>query len=368
MLLALAVAGAWSWLREPESSAQATVALRRAAQSPTGAPCSQPLTAEPAPQPPAALSGRLGLWVARVDPATLQPIRAVAVEPDGLFPLASSYKQAVLWALLRDIDAGKVALSETFDVTLANQSLGNYPFDDSTVETLATRMIQKSDNTATDILHRRVGLGKVQAIADGLGLCQTRLILPTKTWWIAQAGLDDTWPGAKVFGAATGKELDDLARKLDETAQRYRADYLQRQLDVYFEERYDPEIDLGTQNVSTPYEFGQLIAHQFLRPNLTGPSRAMLRDVMATGYGRSKLRVPVRYFGGKGGNGWKILTMTGYFETSAGDHVVYVFMQHRSHEDYTIPNTGSAFQWINAAVEQVLRDPAPVAQVSKSAP
>ncbi len=93
-----------------------------------------------------------------IDPVTLQPRRVVSHDPDGVFPLASTYKQAVLWAVLRQKDAGTLRLSETFEVTPGTQSLGNYPYDHSDVPTLAARMIHNSDNTATDLLHRRVGL------------------------------------------------------------------------------------------------------------------------------------------------------------------------------------------------------------------
>ncbi|WP_211238221.1 serine hydrolase, partial [Deinococcus pimensis] len=151
---------------------------------------------------PRALSGRLGLWVAKVDPVTLRPVRAVGRDVDAQFPLASSYKQAVLWALLRQIDEGRVKLTERFDVTTGAQSLGNYPFDGSDVRALATRMIHNSDNTATDLLHRRVGLDAVQEVADDLGLCRTRLILPTKDWWVAQTKLGAAWPGAAEFAGA----------------------------------------------------------------------------------------------------------------------------------------------------------------------
>lgn len=155
--------------------------------------------------PPFALSGRLGLWVAQIDPVTLQPVRAVGTNPDSVFPLASTYKQAVLWALLQEFDAGRLSPNERFDVTRENQSLGSYPFDGSNVKTLSIRMIANSDNTATDILHRRVGLQRVQAVADGLGLCRTRLILPTRDWWAAQAGLSATFNGTSRWASATGR-------------------------------------------------------------------------------------------------------------------------------------------------------------------
>lgn len=326
---------------------------------PTPSGCLPPAPAVAlAPPPPQALSGRLGLWVAEVDPRTLEPRRAVASNPDDVFPLASTYKQAVLWALLREFDAGQVSPNERFDVTVQNQSLGDYPYDDSNVRELSQRMIQFSDNTATDILHRRAGLRQVQDVADRLHLCRTRLILPTKAWWVAETGLSPAFNGARDWDTATGTQRLQLARQIDADAQKQRYDQLQRQLDDYFDHRYDPADDLKVHNVSTPYEFATLVTHEFLRPGLSPRAQKWQREVMATGFGRSALKAQhagnINYFGGKGGNGWKLLTYSGYFQTRDGRRVVYAFMQHGADETYTMPNTRRAFAWINAAVDEVL--------------
>lgn len=320
----------------------------------------------PAPPPPLPLSGRLGLWVAEIDPATLRPLRAVAQDPDGVFPLASTYKQAVLWAVLRQVAAGTLKPTERFDVTQANQSLGDYPYDGSTVRELTVRMMRDSDNTATDILHRRVGLGRVQALADELGLCRTRLILPTKAWWAAQTGLSSVLapgtPSGARWSAATGEERLRLASALDADAQKQRADVLQQRLNAYFDAGSEPEDDLRVHNLSTPYEFATFLAHASLRPGLSPGARAWQREVAALGYGRSALRpgaAQVTEFAGKGGNGWRLLTYSGTFRTQEGRQIVYAFMQHGADETYTMPNTRRAFAWINAGVAAVLGQPDP---------
>ncbi|WP_424951842.1 serine hydrolase [Deinococcus sp.] len=319
-----------------------------------GLPCLQAPGGTQAPPAPARLSGRLGLYVAVVDPVTLEPLRAVSHDPGGVFPLASAYKQSVLWALLKQRDAGTLRLSETFDVSSGSQSLGDYPFDRSDVPTLAARMIHSSDNTATDLLHRRVGLQAVQDVADDLGLCNTRLILPTKDWWTAQAGLSPHFPGAATFASLRGPARLQAALALDADARHSRPDTLQRRLDDYFDHRYTPDTDLGTQNVSTPAEFAHLVAAEFLHSGLSADSQEFQRRLMATGFGRSRLGVPLTYFGGKGGNGWRVLTYSGYLHTAGGEDVVYAFMQHGADQEYTMHNTPLAFAWINAAMRRVL--------------
>ncbi|SEJ21489.1 Beta-lactamase class A [Deinococcus reticulitermitis] len=316
-----------------------------------------------APPPPLPLSGRLGLWVAVIDGRTLQPRRALTANPGSVFPLASTYKQAVLWAALREFDAGRLAPTERFDVTRENQSLGSYPYDGTNVRELSRRMIQWSDNTATDILHRRVGLQTVQDVADRLGLCRTRLILPTKTWWVMQSGLSATLNGTTRWPGATGSERARLAALLDADAQAYRPDFLQRKLNDYFDRRYALRDDFLVHNLSTPYEWGTLVAHEFLRPGLSRRARRWQREDMALGFGKAALRAGqagnITMFGGKGGNGWRLLTYSGYFQTKTGQRVVYAFMQHGADQTYTMPNTRRAFAWINAAVDELIGEQKP---------
>lgn len=365
---------------EPGASAPATVSARPAGDA-AGAPgtlapdgCLLPAPeVEKAPPPPFPLSGRLGLWVAEVDPATLAVRRAVGTNADSVFPLASTYKQAVLWAVLKEFDAGRLSPTERFDVTRQNQSLGDYPYDGTSVRELSSRMIQFSDNTATDILHRRVGLQRVQALADDLGLCRTRLILPTRDWWVAQAGLSQTFNGTGRWAAARGADRERLAALIDRDAQAYRSDYLQRKLDEYFERRHRPEDDLAALNVSTPYEFATLLTHEYLRPGLSARALAWQQDVLARGYGRTPidaaLKGRVAAFGGKGGNGWRLLTYTGYVRTDDGRHVVYAFMQHGADQTYTMPNTRRAFAWITAGIRRVLGPaPAPLRTARSGSP
>ena len=356
-----AVAAAPELPASPQKQKQPTQPVTLSA---AGVPCvgRAPAVAK-APAPPQPLSGRLGLWVAQIDPQTLRVVRAVGTNPDSIFPLASTYKQAVLWALLQEFDAGRLSPTERFDVTRSNQSLGLYPFDGMTVRQLSERMIQWSDNTATDILHRRVGLSRVQAVADDLGLCQSRLILPTRDWWVSQAGLSATFNGTSRWAGATGKERERLAALIDADARKYRYDYIQRKLDDYFDHRYAPADDLKVHNLSTPYELGTLLAHEFLKPGLSARAVGWQRDVMQRGFGRYALKAEaaqnVAWFGGKGGNGWRILTYSGYFRTKDGKDVVYAFMQHGANETYTMPNTRRAFAWINAGIDAVIGEQKP---------
>ncbi len=333
---------------------------------------SRPATLKLLEPPPAGpyFGGQIALFVARFDPITLEPTKAVMLNPDAPFPLASTYKQSVLWALLRQIDAGQVSWTEKFSVTRANQSLGGFPYDRSSVRQLAERMIGHSDNTATDILHRRIGLEAPQRIADELGLCKTRLLLPTKAWWTAQAGGDpDHFPpfgrlkGAEKFAGGSRPLQLEIAHALDAKAQALPADKLQRMLDRYFDgPYYDPKIDQQTQNATTAFEWATLMAHEFLQNGLSDQGNAVLGNIMNLGVGKGYVRssVPLVKFGGKTGNGWRIFTASGYVQTQAGEHIVYVLLNQASPRTYTVTPgyMRSAYAWIVRGIQAIQQDDA----------
>jgi beta-lactamase class A len=319
-----------------------------------------------APAASKGLGGELALYVARFDPTSLQAIKAISLNSSTPFPLASTYKQSVLWTLLSQIDAGKIKWDEKFNITPADQSLGEYPYDHSSLRTLAERMIKRSDNTATDILHRRVGLEQPQLLADSLGLCQTRLLLPTKDWWTAQAGLDPNYfppygrlSGAEYFAKAPRDIQLKIAQSLDEHARTLEPSKLQHLLDAYFDgPNYNPKIDLQTQNASTALELAHLMAFEFMGGGLSPESRQAFEEIMHMGVGKGFLRTPFVKFGAKSGNAWRILTISGYIETPMGEHIIYVFLNQQSPQTYTVQarHLRAAFNWINRGIEVVQND------------
>ena len=337
---------------------------------PTCALTPQPLKRITAPKPASAISGRIGLFVGRLTRGAkdFQFDRATWLLPDGQFPLASNFKISVLYELMRAVDSGQVKLSEKFKVTGANQSYGRYPYDNSDVMTLAHAMIAWSDNTATDILYRRIGLSTLHPLSLELRLCNTRLLLPTKAWWAAQAGYGGTdFPKYALVGATRRFALApfetqlEIAKRLDAAAQKVSAERLRKALDYgYFAGRNGgvgtmSQIDRQIQNASTPSEWARVLHKAFVNPSLSSTTAALFRQVMSHGKGRSYIRVPHKYFGGKSGNTARVLTYSGYLETLSGDRVIYVYMNDSSQNLATRDETPQAFKLINDALRLVMR-------------
>lgn len=370
-LLTLAV-GVWVLLNRPMPSAPAVSGSKAASLVEIAVPPAQP--AEPrclsapnaqvvaAPAIPASLPGRVGLYVARLEAGEreFKPSRVVQIRPAEVFPLASNYKTAVWLETMRQVDQNRIKLGEKFVVTRANQSLGDYPYDHSDVETLALRMIMWSDNTATDILHTRVGIGGLQALADRQRLCNTRLLLPTKAWWAAQAGLGgpdfpkDALIGSSTrFAGASPEERLQMAQRLYIAAEGVSADRLNAALRPYFESRQwkrFAQIDRNLQNTSTPLEWAHYLWAAFEQNDLSPASDALFRKVMAKGYGYRRLAVRYARFGGKSGNTAGVLGFTGYLEAADGTRFVYVFLSDEVPEIYTLYFERPAFTLINRAL------------------
>ncbi len=97
------------------------------------------------------------------------------------FPAASTIKVAILVALYREVDAGRLDLSDVCPVDAAAKTPGSgvlaWLHDDLplTLADLAALMIAVSDNTASNLLLDVVGMDRVRATIADLGLTATAL-------------------------------------------------------------------------------------------------------------------------------------------------------------------------------------------------
>jgi beta-lactamase class A len=101
---------------------------------------------------------------------------------DEVFAQASSIKIAVLANLYLQAEQGKLKLTDLYTVQssdlVADSDIMNGLTPGVTRVTfrdLATMMVAVSDNSATNVLIDRVGIGNVNAMLDTLGLTHTRL-------------------------------------------------------------------------------------------------------------------------------------------------------------------------------------------------
>jgi beta-lactamase class A len=121
------------------------------------------------------LDGVLGVYVEDLATGAKVELRA-----DEAFPTASSIKLAVLYELYRQAGEGRIDLGEVTQPPAARVGGGGVlqvlgPRVSLTWRDLAVLMIGWSDNEATNVLGRRIGLDAVNRRLDALGLPRTRL-------------------------------------------------------------------------------------------------------------------------------------------------------------------------------------------------
>ncbi len=104
------------------------------------------------------------------------------ISADETMPQASSIKIAVLAELYRQVQQGKLKLTDEYVVSKqdlvpgSDIMLGLTPgVTRLTLRDLATMMVAVSDNSATNVLIGRVGMENVNAMLEGQGLHATRL-------------------------------------------------------------------------------------------------------------------------------------------------------------------------------------------------
>lgn len=110
--------------------------------------------------------------------------REVAVRADQPMNTVSVIKIPIMVLAFRDAESGKINLDERYTIgpedlrrgtgLLTTFAVGLQP----SYRDLITQMIITSDNTATDIMIRKVGLDRVNRMLDSLGYRETRLRMP----------------------------------------------------------------------------------------------------------------------------------------------------------------------------------------------
>ncbi len=128
----------------------------------------------------------------------------IDIRADEPFPLASCFKIPVMVEVMRQVDRGLVRLDERLTLREEDKSPGSLLLHchaglQPTVRDLLFLMITLSDNTATDMLWRRVGLESVNATMRELGLASIDCAWPDREYFLVECGAGE-WAG--LDGAA----------------------------------------------------------------------------------------------------------------------------------------------------------------------
>ena len=148
----------------------------------------------------------------------------IHLDADGLYPLASVFKAPLMVAVMRRVDANLLDLDERIILREDDKSPGQggilsycHAGLQPTVRDLLYFMITQSDNTATDMLWRHIGLEAIDDAMRDLGLPSIACTMPNREFFLIEAGLGSDWAGL------TGTEIVARWRAIDTGAEARRA-------------------------------------------------------------------------------------------------------------------------------------------------
>ncbi|HJW75121.1 MAG TPA: serine hydrolase [Thermoleophilia bacterium] len=218
------------------------------------------------------LRGRVG-----VAARALQSGAEILYRADEPFPLASVFKVPLMVALLRAVDTGDVTLDERIELTERVKSPGSTlihcdPGLRPTVRDLLYLTITLSDNTATDMLWRRLGPRAINEAMRGLGLERIDCSMPNREYFLLEAVRNGEWEGMSAddvvarWRSLDGEERRAVLQRIEElNAGLTGADFLHRWVDRYGwgdESDYDDAFafDQALDNRGTPRDLAELLA------------------------------------------------------------------------------------------------------------
>ena len=202
----------------------------------------------------------------------------VHLNADELFPMASCFKIPVMVEVMRQVDAGALRLDDRLTLTEADKSPGSTLIHcheglRPSVRDLLYLMITLSDNTATDMLWRLVGLASVNDTMRRLGLEHRLLhaeprVLPDRVAAPARSGPGSTAPRSSPAGAeieARGEHEEAFRRVLEENARLSGAGFQHlyerrwgRDESLGYEDSF--AVDQALDNQGTPRDMAELLA------------------------------------------------------------------------------------------------------------
>ena len=221
--------------------------------------------------------------------------------------MASCFKIPIMVEVMRRVDAGALRLDDRLTLTEADKSPGSTLIHCQeglrpTVRDLLYFMITLSDNTATDMLWRLVGLEAVNETMRRLDLATIDCSMPNREYYLMECGAGSDWRGLsgaetvarwRSFGAQ-GEHAAAFARILEENARLSGAGF-QHLYDQRWgrdESRgYDDAfaVDQALDNPGSPRDMAELLAMIVENRCASAPSCRLMIEIMSRQEWREKI-------------------------------------------------------------------------------
>ena len=231
----------------------------------------------------------------------------VHIDAGELFPMASCFKIPVMVEVMRQVDAGLVRLDDRLTLTEQDKSPGSTLIHlheglRPSVRDLLYLMITLSDNTATDMLWRLVGLGSVNETMRRLGLESIDCSMPNREYFLIESGAGEEWAGlsgSEIVACwrrieARGDCEDAFRRVLEENARLSGAGFQHR-----YDERWGPDESLGyddafavdqaLDNQGSPRDMAELLGMIAEARCASAPSCRLMVEILSRQEWRDKI-------------------------------------------------------------------------------
>ncbi len=135
------------------------------------------------------VKGQLGLYMKHVESG-----KEISIEADKVFPLGSVFKIPVMIEAYRQVNEGLLSMDEKIKLENKHYCIGSgilqylSPGLELTIRDLVTLMIIATDNTASEMLWKRIGIQRVNMLIRELGLAKTSIYLPWREGFLLTMG------------------------------------------------------------------------------------------------------------------------------------------------------------------------------------
>ncbi len=217
------------------------------------------------------VKGQIGFYMKHVESG-----KEIAIDADKIFPLGSVFKIPLMVEVFRQVDAGLISMDEKIKLESRNMCIGSgilqylTPGLELTVRDLVTLMIVATDNTASEMLWKRIGIQSVNMLIRDLGLAKTSIYLPWREGFLMTMGKGPFRDMASVEAARVWKGMPDMERmkvlndidrdyanlSIEEFRHSYENIYgVKEQKKFKMQREYDQVFD----NLGTPREIGMML-------------------------------------------------------------------------------------------------------------
>ncbi len=217
------------------------------------------------------VKGQMGLYMKHIESG-----KEIAIDADKIFPLGSVFKIPLMVEVFRQANEGIISLDEKLRLEPKYYCIGTgilqylSPGTELTVRDLLTLMIIATDNTASEMLWKRIGIQRVNMLIRDLGLAKTSIYLPWREGFLLTMGKGPFKDLSVTEAARTWKGLSDIERMkilndIDAEYANLSVEDFRREYENLYgmkEEkkfRTQREYDQVFDNIGTPRELGLLL-------------------------------------------------------------------------------------------------------------